>query len=187
MSGGRSRNPSTARIKRSWPFGIYAGRRSLTRATNGRPYGIAGSPAMSRRAHASPFGRGGAEGDGEGYCAIGAHHLPPKAATSWRSHIIAPWAHIIVKGNVITPACHPERRPPEIPTREACRRSAVRLRCATLRMTPKGVGRTQSKSERSEDQTPRSSVWDLGRDRIRRSPPRRGYRPRRPYAFCGGG
>ena len=58
--------------------------------------------AMLRRNHASPFGRGGAEGDGEGYCAIGAHHLPPQAATSWRSHIIAPSAHIIYRlgGNI---------------------------------------------------------------------------------------
>ena len=45
--------------------------------------------AMLRRNHASPFGRGGAEGDGEGYCAIGAHHCRPRrqhhgAATSLR-------------------------------------------------------------------------------------------------------
>ena len=82
--------------------------------------------------------------------------VAPKAT----ERAIAPQAQHHCRRQRHPPACHPERRPPEIPTREACRRFAVRLRYASLRMTPEGVGRPQSKSEHREDQTA-SAVWDL--------------------------
>ena len=60
-------------------------------------------------------------------------------------------------------ACHSERRPPEIPTRGACRRSAVRLRCASLRMTPSVSGGRSRNPSRARIKRPRSFGIYAGR------------------------